>query len=110
MPVPIHNEIELKQIQGGHSDIYYPHQDSKLESWHSENGGSMRRVLVRLLLFLPLVAPTVLLADLVTNQWYEFSFTAAGVQAQGCFPADMSATALDCIPSSAGNTVFAKAP
>jgi hypothetical protein len=45
-----------------------------------------------------------------TGIWYEFSFTDVGVQARGCFPADTDATALDCIPSSAGNSVFAPAP
>lgn len=42
--------------------------------------------------------------------WYEFSFTDVGVQARGCFPEDPDPSALDCLPSSAGNSVFAPAP
>jgi hypothetical protein len=57
-----------------------------------------------------LAAPANLLAELVTNQWFEFSFTTTGVEARGCFPADPADSALDCIPSSAGNTLLAPAP
>lgn len=42
--------------------------------------------------------------------WNEFSFTSVGVMARGCYPADPSPSALDCLPSPAGNSVFAPAP
>jgi hypothetical protein len=69
----------------------------------------MKRVFVALLLFSALAFPTALRADfLASNQWYEFSFTAAGVPALGCYPADQSAQALNCIPSK--NSQFAPTP
>jgi hypothetical protein len=68
-----------------------------------------RRVFAVGLLFLSGLAP-IRAAAINTGTWNEFSFTDVGVQARGCFPADMDATALDCIPSSAGNSVFAPAP
>jgi hypothetical protein len=40
--------------------------------------------------------------------WYEFSFTAVGVQAQGAFPLDP--LGLGVIPSSGGNSQLAPAP
>lgn len=42
--------------------------------------------------------------------WQEFSFIDVGIEARGCYPADSDATALDCEPSSGGNSVFANAP
>jgi hypothetical protein len=40
--------------------------------------------------------------------WHQFGFTAAGVAATGCAPADPAGP--PCGPSSAGNSVFADAP
>lgn len=72
----------------------------------------MTRPLLSVILFSVLASPASLLADSVlqSNQWYEFSFTDVGVQARGCFPADSSASALDCLPSAAHNSLFAPAP
>jgi hypothetical protein len=72
----------------------------------------MRSALIAVMLFFVLAMPAPLLADslVMPNQWYEFSFTSVGVQAQGCYPADMSPTALNCLPSSAKNSIFAPTP
>jgi hypothetical protein len=72
----------------------------------------MRNAFVPIVLFSVLAVPAKGMADSVvqTNQWYEFSFTAVGVQAQGCYPADPSNSALNCLPSAANNSVFAPAP
>ena len=64
-----------------------------------------------LLLLIAAAAPPAALGDSIElGIWNEFSFTSVGVLAQGCYPADPSPTALDCLPSSAGNSVFAPAP
>jgi hypothetical protein len=47
-------------------------------------------------------------APIVTGVWYEFSFTAVGVDAQGCFPEDPAGLA--CTPSAGTPTSFAPAP
>jgi|SRR5579863_1344308 len=73
----------------------------------SRAGLQMRAALVLLMLFPAAAYSESLLA---TNQWYEFSFTSAGVEALGCYPVDMSPDALNCIASSAGNSVFAPTP
>ena len=44
----------------------------------------------------------------VGGLWQEFSWTAAGVFARGCSPADPGG--LGCVPSSGGNSTFAPAP
>ena len=71
----------------------------------------MNRALLSVLLFPMLVTPAGLHADtLATNQWYEFSFYSAGVMAQGCYPADPSPTALNCLPSAGNDAILAPAP
>jgi hypothetical protein len=70
----------------------------------------MRSVLAAVMLSV-LAAPAGLFADtLLPNQWYEFSFTTAGIQALGCYPADQSPTALNCLPSAGNNAIFAPTP
>jgi hypothetical protein len=78
----------------------------------STAGVQMWAAFVLFMLFGAAAYPESLLADsdLITNQWYEFSFTSAGVEALGCYPADMSPDALNCVPSAAGNSVFAPIP
>jgi hypothetical protein len=46
----------------------------------------------------------------VNGGWNEFSFFAVGVEARGCYPADQDDSALECLPSSGNNSVFAPAP
>ena len=43
------------------------------------------------------------------GRWYEFSFTAAGTSASGCYPADPSESALECSVSSPTLSEFAPA-
>jgi hypothetical protein len=59
-----------------------------------------------------LTAPRLALAGTIApgGTWYEFSFTGAGAPALGCYPADPSPNALNCVPSSAGNSVFLDTP
>ncbi|MDH3277051.1 MAG: hypothetical protein OEL77_03155 [Nitrosopumilus sp.] len=54
--------------------------------------------------------PSVIAATPVSpnGDWYEFSFTTAGVEATGCAPADPAG--LSCTPSSGTPTIFAPAP
>lgn len=64
------------------------------------------------LLALFLASSPLIFADAINadGSWYEFSFIDTTDQARGCFPADMDPNALNCLPSSAGNSVFAPAP
>jgi hypothetical protein len=63
-------------------------------------------------LALLLCTPLLVLAGTINpdGTWYEFSFVGTGVLARGCFPADPAPEALDCIPSSSGNSVPLDAP
>jgi hypothetical protein len=44
------------------------------------------------------------------GSWYEFSFFDTTDEARGCYPTDPDPNALDCLPSSADNSVFVPAP
>ena len=55
-----------------------------------------------------LTATSATAGPIVFDEWYEFSFTDAGVTTTGCFPDDPAG--LFCVPSSGTPTTFADAP
>ncbi|HEV3036394.1 MAG TPA: hypothetical protein VHA33_01155 [Candidatus Angelobacter sp.] len=63
---------------------------------------------VAILLFLATRGPQAAQDVPIGGPWNEFSFSTAGVQATGCFPDDPNG--IDCVQSSAGNSVFAGPP
>jgi hypothetical protein len=71
----------------------------------------MRNALAALVFCFGLAVSASLHADVLQpNQWYEFSFIDAATPALGCYPADMSPAALNCLPSAGNDSVFAPTP
>ena len=69
---------------------------------------STLRILLGVLIAVSFFALPALSGPILPDQWYEFSFRGAGTPASGCFPADPLGSS--CVPSSAGNSVFADTP